>query len=79
MFNKQHRERVKHEPKFRITFNGLWYRIEYFTWNDEWIALHLPECYSNLPNNFSTLEAARRVYDFLVAGGDSWKFEQVFP
>jgi len=67
--------------KFRITSNGLWFRIEGqskdFFGTGPWQPVTAYECFENLPKKFTTFEEAKKVFDFLEAGGDPYDFKVV--
>lgn len=66
--------------KFRVTSNGLWFRVEY-NWgsddNPEWNATKSAECYGNIPGVIPTIEEADRICRYLSDGGAPQVFKPV--
>jgi hypothetical protein len=67
-------------PQFRVTSNGLWYRVEYradITWL--WVNAATVDCYSNIPGRFKIYDEALKTCEFLRDGNDPFTFVEVKP
>lgn len=80
-----------HPDNFRITTNGLTYQIEYSPtptpgdlwdlWRNtnhrEWTPIGQIGCFSMLASRYTTLDKAREIRNYLIAGNEPWDYKLV--